>query len=516
MGYSFQVGRLERWGVGAAVALYLLLAGVLALPHEGLQYDEALMVLGGVQMLRSKAELPLPHDPDTWVCIAKRCWPLMTTRYVGSIKDWLSLPLFALFGTAPWVVRALSMAMSSFAVWGVGALTTKLAGRLAGATAALLLAVNMSFVDQTVFDNGAIAASLLAGGLGCVAIARYWDSPTVRRALLIGICAGLGVWARANFAWVVAAGVVGCAPWLWAWVRKQPVHAVATVAGSIVGALPLLVYQVISRGGTFEAVGMFQTPESPLHSFPARLVNWAESLLSDREHRAIWDGPPMPEWQMWVFGAVVVISIVTCVVCGKGMFRGLGAMLAIFYGLAFTSRLPVAEHHFVPVLPLVVIVVVVAAVTLLRNWPAARLAWIAVGVLYIGCSIWWQGQSIRGLAVTGGTGQWSDGIAVVQDLLEQKYAGEPIVIVDWGLQNNLWVMSGGRIKSREAFGDQRPWKAEAADGGLFLANGPGNRFFTAAYDGLQSALRESGQHTKRTLVRERSGKPFAELVEAIR
>src|SRR2546430_10247722 len=32
-----------------------------------------------------------------------------------------------------------------------------------------------------------------------------------------------------------------------------------------------------------------------------RLVMFAETLLSDREHRAMWDGPFMPGWQRWLF-----------------------------------------------------------------------------------------------------------------------------------------------------------------------------------------------------------------------
>ena len=93
------------WAILGALALYSLWAGVLILQNPGFQYDEALLVLGAVHMRTAPGELTLPHDPNTWFCPSRRCFPIMTVRYVGAIKEYLCLPLFAALGPSAEVVR---------------------------------------------------------------------------------------------------------------------------------------------------------------------------------------------------------------------------------------------------------------------------------------------------------------------------------------------------------------------------------------------------------------------------
>ena len=109
--------RVWIWIARSALVLYCLLATVLILQRPGLHYDEALLVLGSVHMRHSPAELTLPHDPDTWYCFGHRCLPLMTVRYVGAVKDYLCVPLFALFGTRAEVVRFASVLLSVLGIW---------------------------------------------------------------------------------------------------------------------------------------------------------------------------------------------------------------------------------------------------------------------------------------------------------------------------------------------------------------------------------------------------------------
>src|SRR6188474_2079468 len=87
--------RFWPWAVWGALALYILWACLLILQNPGFQYDEALLVLGAVHLRHSPGELTLPHDPNTWICPSGFCLPLMTVRYVGAIKEYLCLPLFA-------------------------------------------------------------------------------------------------------------------------------------------------------------------------------------------------------------------------------------------------------------------------------------------------------------------------------------------------------------------------------------------------------------------------------------
>src|ERR1700686_719472 len=102
----------QRWlqALRFALVVYLLLGALMIRQKPGLQYDEALHVIGAVHMRHlPHQELTLPHDPDTWVPVLGRWFPLMTLRYTGAVKDYLCWPLFAQFGTRTSLVRMVSL-----------------------------------------------------------------------------------------------------------------------------------------------------------------------------------------------------------------------------------------------------------------------------------------------------------------------------------------------------------------------------------------------------------------------
>src|SRR5690349_14777047 len=66
-------------GIRAALVLYCLLAIVQIRQKPGLQYDEALSVMGAVHLRHQpRQEFTLPHDPNTWIHVRSRWLPLMT------------------------------------------------------------------------------------------------------------------------------------------------------------------------------------------------------------------------------------------------------------------------------------------------------------------------------------------------------------------------------------------------------------------------------------------------------
>src|SRR5215213_692531 len=107
--------------------------------------------------------------------------------------------------------------------------------------------------------------------------------------------------------------------------------------------------------------------------------------------------------------------------------------------------------------------------------------------------------AVRGLVATGGVDMWSDAMrSVAREAPDAD-------ILDWGLYNNLYVVTKGRTRSRELFwsatakysGRGVAWQAEIARGGAYLE--PSWILFTEPRAGFQRALRESGQpYTVRT------------------
>ena len=483
--------------LGLAVAVYITSAGALALQQHGLQYDEALMVLGAVQMRNSPQILPLPQDADTWQCLGGRCFPLMTMSYVGAFKEYLTLPAMMLFGSTSAVVRLTSIIWASLAVWGVG--------RFAGRWAALLLAISPSFADQTAFDNGAVVGTMGALGLMAIAAAWYLKRPTAVCAFAIGAAAGLGFWCRANFLWLLIGVLVGWAPEIYRWVRRQPWHGAALMAGAAVGSLPFWIYQILSHWGTLAATGMFRAEGAWTHLLAARAGMFGRVLLSDSEHRAIWNGPDVPEWQILLLGVGLGFVLIACLT-GEPKARGCGVALVVSCAFLFTSRLPVGEHHFIGTLPLVAAVCALGGVEILRRMPAGRWCVLAAGVVYAVLAVYWQGSAIAGIRATGGVGQWSDAIVDVRDYLQAKQSGKPVTILDWGLQNNLFVLADTRLKTREELE-----KPDLSQGRLFLMNGPENTHYKQPREKFLAEVKASGIHIIPRVFRERGGQVFAEF-----
>jgi len=498
------------------VAVYLLWAALFIAMNPGFQYDEALLVLGGVHMRHSWDPFPLPQDPGTWICPMAKCVQLMTVRYVGAIKDYLSLPLFALFGTGAEVVRALSAALGALGIWGLGRLIFAQAGRNAGLAVAGVLAMHPAYVDQTVFDNGTVSVWMGALGVVCLALNRYLETGRGQPAFLLGAALGFGIWARANFLWLIMACAAALAIVLGRRVFVGWRHFSLMAAGGVAGGVPFLLYQVVSGGGTLEAAGMFASTEPLLQRHSARLWMFTEVLLTDREHRAIWDGPMVPEWQRWLFPAILAAAALACAVGRPGLEgkrlacarAACLAMLMVLTTMLFT-RLPVSEHHLIVLVPLAVLVVVIGL-----SGAGKKLAYV-LGIVYFASALWWQALAVEGLHRTGGVGQWSDAVFGLADFLEEKYNGREIKILDWGLQNNLYVLTDGRIRSREIYGDvgAEAWPALVRNGGVFLFNGPANRHFPEATERFQTALQAAGAVSRRYAVRQRSGAVYAEIVE---
>ena len=480
-----------------AVAIYLASAGTLALQQHGLQYDEALMVLGTVQMRNSPQILPLPQDAATWQCLGGRCFPLMTMSYVGAFKEYLTLPAMLLFGSTSAAVRLTSILWASLAVWGIG--------RFAGRWAALLLAINPSFADQTAFDNGAVVGTMGALGLMGIAAARYLERQSVMWAFALGAAAGLGFWCRANFLWILIGIVIGWSPEIHQWLRRQPWHGAAVLAGAGVGSLPFWIYQFLSNWGTLAATSMFRAEGTWAHLLEARAGMFGRVLLSDSEHRAIWNGQVVPEWQIGLLAALFVLMLIACLM-DEPKARSCGIALVVFCAFLFTSKLPIGEHHFIATLPLVAAVCALGATGIIRRLPQSWWAVCAAGCWYAVLAVYWQGSAIAGIRTTGGVGQWSDAIVDLRDYLRTKQGGKLVTILDWGLQNNLFVLADTSLKTREEFE-----KPDLSQSRLFLMNGPENTHYKPPREKFLAAVKASGLHIIPTVFRERGGQVFAEL-----
>ena len=513
-----------RWVARGAVLWYCLLAIFLIEAKPGFQYDEAIDVLAAVHLRHSNAEIKLPHPAGTWVCLKGHCFPLMSAEYIGSIKDYLCLPLFAIFGPSAALVRLVTTALGALGIFGIATFLGRQLNYPLAAAAAWAMAIHPSYLDVTVLDNPGFSPCMGALGLVSLAASAYLENRSALAAFWLGATMGLAVWARANDLWLLAALFVALA--ICAGRRLlAPISQWASLAvGGVVGALPFLAYQGVSHGGTWAAAGTFPVSESLGQRLPHRLTMLAETLLSDGEHRVIWGGAGLPQWQLWLFPALVAASCLICVAFRQRsgfMPRVLALTLLILTGVFLFSRLPVAEHHMVILVPLAIVVVVLAGWKLLPRYRWAGAVFVTVAVVYAASALYWQFATLAGLRRTGGTGVWSDAIFTLTERLRADFPGREVKVLDWGLQNSVYVLSDGRVRTREIFWDATvektewngPWLEEIRHGGVFLLNGPENRQIPAASTGFLRALAEGQPSTRRFTIPQRSGAVFAEVID---
>jgi hypothetical protein len=507
------------------VLFYCLLAVLLIKARPGLQYDEALDVRGAVHLRHSREEIKLQHAPDTWFCAYEHCFPLMSSRYTGAIKDYICLPLFALFGPKAEVVRLVTTALGALGILGIATLLRKQVSYAAAAAVAWALAIHPSYLDMTVFDNNVFAPWMAAFGLMCIAASAYLENRNPRTAFWVGVTLGLGIWARANYVWLLAALflalVISAGRGL-----LRPFRELASIAvGGILGGLPFLAYQALSGGGTWDAVDMLPVSGSFVQRFGYRLAMLSETFLSDGEHRRIWGGPALSAWQLWLFPTMVALACVLCIAMKqrRGILPRVAALtLAVLTGVFFATRLAIAEHHMVTLVPIAAIVVVLAGRDLLSHrW--ARVAVVAVAAIYAGSALYWQFATLAAIQRTGGIGMWSDAVFPLTTRLSGDLGGREVKILDWGLENGVYVLSDGRVQTREIFWDanadqtaeKAPWLDEIRRGGVFLLNGPSNRQFPGPSTGFLRALAEGRPTMLRYTVLQRSGVPYAEVIEIV-
>ena len=305
-------------------------------------------------------------------------------------------------------------------------------------------------------------------------------------------------------------------------------HAAALAMGGAVGGFPFLLYQVLSHGATWKAQEYFNASMTMATLLRYRAFLFADALLSDGEHRKMWDGPPLPDWQLWLFPVLVILACVTCLLWsgpGEGQRRSFAQFLVLTFffseGFLFFSRLQVAEHHLVMLLPLAVTIAVLACSLLQKR---LRWAWIiSAGLLciYGSSAVYWQIQSVRGLRRSGGVGVWSNSGIELAKYLDQNYPGREIRIIDWGLHYNLYVLTDGRLNASEIYSPAsedatlsgRPWIDEIRNGGVFLLNGPENRQFPKPSAGFLRALSAANPVMKVHTVRQHSGLTYAEVID---
>jgi hypothetical protein len=509
-------------GWGAAL-LYLGFAALLPWSKPGLHYDEGLVVRDAVQILFGAGPPPFAHEARSWIHFRRFWLPLMDLPYLGPIKGYAMVLPFALFGTGAAVCRAGAVAFTAFGILGIARTVAREVSPGAGLAAGALIAVHPAVLDQTVYDNNVVAVWIASMGALGLAFSLFRRSRSSGAALLLGLAAGIGIWGRLNFVWLLAAAAASAAV-VAPRAAKDAIRAAGPIAaGSFAGMVPVLFYELRTHGGTFHFMSRAGARIGPAARLLNRLPLLAESLLSDGEHRAIWGGPRVPTWQVALTVTLVAAGAACALFPPKGGSETAGAAawrrasaltLVLFTATMLLSRMNVTEHHLVTAVPVAAVAAALGFRRVGLGSRIARPAIAAAAALFVVVAVSWNVRAAEGLRATGGRGDWSDAIEDVAATLRTEAPGDAARALRWGLANNVFVLTRGAVRMREVFWratEAGPvggsWTDEIRSGGFFLSG----RKSSPAEEGFRKALLASGLPYRKWTFRQSDGTLYAEL-----
>ena len=491
---------LRFWSVdglllGLALALFLALAGY-QLDLPGLHYDEAKEA--GNNALQTLQGLPGQTFRGAGLRLGGRLLPLMVQDYIGALNVYLTIPFLALFGVSVPALRLLPLLIAAATLLLLYVLAYEAFGRRAAAIAALLLAVNPSFVfwsRQGIFVTNVTAALAVASALTTL---RWWRQRRLRHLYLTAFLWGLGIYAKLLFVWIIGATIAVCV--LGQLARRMsnaaktganpasspnPYPLTLIIPRSLFSVLcflfpltPLVLFNV-QTGGTLASI--FGNLNSSYYgvqnlAFAANFVQRLKQLLTLLRGDHLWYlGDRLAN------GAAPWLALASAIACVLVWAVRLSRqprqprpsplvphsplpLASCLLPLAFCLLVVVQSSftvsdlfitHYAILLPFVFLAVGAMAGGLLR-W-GGRLALVPV----LAAVLWWGAGDLgvtvqyhRALAASGGHAAHSDAIYDLAAYLDAHDYDAPLVL-DWGIEAPLYFLTSGRVQPVEVFGYER-------------------------------------------------------------
>src|SRR5208283_2707785 len=223
------------WG-GILCALLFFLLGCLFVDRAGLQTDEALF------------SAPLFRDWKFFSILLGR-WkiPVMNMSYIGALKTWIYAPILLLGHPSPASIRLPVVALGAVIILLYWLLLNRVHGRHAAWAGCLLLASDTSFLLTTTYDWGPVVLQHLLLIAAMLFAVRWFQNGAEWNLGIAAFCCGLAFWDKAIFVWVFSGILVWLLMFLPAILRRLTWRAAGlAVAGLCIGALPLIVYNLLS------------------------------------------------------------------------------------------------------------------------------------------------------------------------------------------------------------------------------------------------------------------------------
>jgi hypothetical protein len=455
----------------AFAACALLAATLVArdLERPGLYYDEVIQAVPAADFLRRDAR---PSQvPGTYSVRLLGGWfPVMTQPYMGALKSQLLIPIFFAADASPASLRLTTLCWSLIGVLLIMLWTRPVLGLPAAVIAGALLASDPSLLFVSRHDWGSFSLALLLRGAALLLLTYGWTRRSLPQLLAGGLCAGLGLYNKIDFAVPLAASLLALLvanPRIAREalrLRRGPL--LATLGATALGAAPVLAALGGALTAAERAARAALRPDSP--DWGEKLQTLVAMLDGSYFQRLMLSGGRFADLAavegaaasplLVAFLASALVLVVTLVHDGRrgAWHRGnafvLVAALLTLLGLALTPR-ATRIHHGLNLYPYPHLVIAAAAlelwrratrrVRLQRAGVALALAAILAGAVRADLA------TFATLRASGGKGRWSDAnIAFARELGAQPE--QATLSLDWGFDGPLRFVAP-ELDGREPF-----------------------------------------------------------------
>jgi len=525
--------KLPAWLVPTFSVILFFLAGLALIPFPGLQNDE--LFFSG----------PLYFDDAAIyrIQIGATKIPFMVMSYTGALKTWLYAGLFQFLAPTEWSVRIPVLLMGMATIWLTWVWTRRLAGVRAAAVVSVLLATDTIFQLTNTFDWGPVALQHILLMAGLLAVQSWLDRGD-RRMLALGFFLwGLGMWDKALLSWPLIGLAVAalCVYPRETFRRLRPVPLAIAVLSFLIGAAPLVWYNIDRRGETASANTKFTTegfgakvtalrqtvdgsvlfgyivyPNSaPGRRAPHNVVGRAAAAISGffGVHKTNLMLPA------WILGLVCFVILVRSPHWRLMCFLLIATAVA-WAQMAFNRGTGGAAHHVILLWPFPVIFIGIAFTEAAARIPRfGTVALTALVALLAAANLLNTNEYVAELATNGGSGGWTDAIYRLAGSVEKSPGTAWFGLVDWGYLNGLRMLHEGDLPVFVvADGDPAELKREIETPEcVYIQHTEDKQIFPGVNDRLRQAATSLGysEHIERTL-HDRNGRPVFELFRFVK
>jgi hypothetical protein len=402
----------------------------------------------------------------------------MLLSYLGALKSWIYFPILYRIRPSYLTIRLPVLLIGAVTIWLFTWFLERAHGRRVAWVGGVLLATDTVYLLTTCFDWGPVALQHLLALAGMAMLLKF-TSTGQRSTLFWGFFwFGLALWDKALFLWLfsgLAVAAVAVFP-RELWSRCTPRNLGLAAAGLLLGALPLVAYNLVSNFDTFRSNSSFL-----LSQFPSRLhalrITWDGEILFEymahapwapgnvreptgpleRASRAVHFATPVRYQNSMLlafWAGILLLPFLWRTPARRTLLFCLIAFAVAWFQMAITKDAGLSAHHVILLWPLpqwfLAVAFVEAAAWRHLQWKNAGAILLATAVLFLAVeNLLLTNEYFYQLAAYGPNKSWSDAIFQLSAQAGHIEA-DHLVLDDWGIMNPLIALHRNRLPLRFA------------------------------------------------------------------